>query len=621
MKFLFYSTLTLAWTTSSLVAGPKPEPKKAFCLSDRANSKDGSRESPKEKTAALRRQSDALPASDDSPGQDRDPSANTSIGERSPSALDLRSNLDPNTSMDAASTSFDPSTDCIAEYFSDRDEQKSPAPGTDSAGHVITSTEPKSRESTSAIKQAAARLAKAQGKLQSNSTLIANLAEIANVTQQNRNLRFLTSFISQTVSKFFTPKIKKSVQEVEAALATLEKAKAEAPLTRLLSPHDQVTPSQTKIAIFGDPEQWQAGKQEIISLINSVLFGATRCQEIEIGEQADLVNRLANTPANPFTELQRDLTRNTFELSDEEGKTTSFPVVADPRHEISQKRLDTILEFIGENKSLQLAITNLMYQKGASILEILQFDLSGEENGTSENSWKLNPTGPLQMQLMNAEKNPKTEHPSYHLEKNIINGKTTFKLTIKVTRNNKLHTLNIDHVVASFLTFEFSANDSFDEARPISQDNLPVTLRCLDGGIVRTFDDKRTEAELNLQQAKYNLALAQENNETPPDLIAHAQAEYNLAVCKRKLEALGKPHQIETEYQNRIQFLASRAATRPGSIMSQDRNAAEAKLQALRKAQQDVAKAQQEVTDSERRLRGLPDDETDSQPGFEDDEG
>lgn len=55
-----------------------------------------------------------------------------------------------------------------------------------------------------------------------------------------------------------------------------------------------------------------------------------------------------------------------------------------------------------------------------------------------------------------------------------------------------------------------------------------------------------------------------------------------------------------------------------GSIMTQDRKVAEAKLQQLRKAQQDFAQAQQEVIISQIKLDGHPDDKTDSQPGFAD---
>lgn len=606
MKSLFY-LFAIALATSSLVAGPKPEPKKPFALSERADSEHTLRSS------LFRDQYDRIVDSD-SLCQERNPSATAPIEEDLDSDLDPYSNSYANRNMDVPSHLS--ATD-IFENVAQSNGENLTASGT-AEGHVITLP---SRNVTSAIKQAAARLDSAQKSLQQSSTIVAS------VTQPNSKLRFFSSLASQVVSSFFNPRIAAAIQEVEVATEALEQAKAAAPAIPPDRPNNQIS-SSDKIIIFGDPELGNGGKMEEVSLVSSVLFGSTLCREIEKEQHCDLAQMLTSRQQHPFAEMQRDLARNDFELTDEQGTSLSLPVIADPTGKISRERLATILSFIGENRDLQIAITNLMYQKGASTLEILQLDLSPEENGARpENTWKLNPTGPLQMQLMNAGRNPKTEHPTYHLEKNISNGKTTFNLTIKVTRTNQLRALNIDHHVASFLTYEFEENDRFNSTSPISEANLPVTIRCLDGGIVRTFDDKRSPEQLELQQAEYDLALAQERNEDLAPVIARrniAAAQYNLTVYQRRLEELGNPHQIETEYQQRIQFLAGRTATRPGPIITQDRNEAEAKLQALRKAQQDVARAQEALRNTQHLLdasseNATDSDERDSQPGFADD--
>ncbi len=622
MKSLFYYLLAIALATSSLVAGPKPEPKNPFTLSGRVDSEDELRHS------TFRDQYDRIVDSD-SLCQERSPSATAPITEsKSLLSLDLTADIDTdsNMSFDFSTASFSDSVavpDLSREVTSAISSQSQAGITINSyasaqLGHQIRAVP----TLTSAQKRAQARLDSAQKSLQQSSAIVAS------VTQPNSKLRFLSSLVSQVVSSFFNPKIEAAIQEVETAATAVEKAKEKAPTAAPHPPEDQLINSDTKIIIFGDPEYDEASKKEDISLISSVLFGATRCQQIEEKEQKALVQKLCNKEKDPFAEFQRDLTRATFELTDEKGQNISFSVVSDPQGSVSRQRLANILSFIGENQHLRIAITSLMYQRGSATLEILQLDLSPEENGARpENTWKLNPTGPLQMQLMNAGRNPKTEYPTYHLEKNISNGKTTFNLTIKVTRTNQLRDLNIDHHVASFLTYEFEENNRFEREQPISADNLPVTIRCLDGGIVRTFDDKRSTEQLELQQAEYNLALAQERNEDFAPVIARrniAAAQYNLTVYQRRLEGLGDPHQIETEYQQRIQFLAGRAATRPGSIMTQDRNEAEAKLQALRQAQQDVARAQETLRDAQHLLNtssenATDSDERDSQPGFSDD--
>jgi len=313
----------------------------------------------------------------------------------------------------------------------------------------------------------------------------------------------------------------------------------------------------------------------------------------------------ADSFGDMLADLDRTHGRDNIRFSLINGGTTTLL-----NQESGQANLATFRNFAGNNtleqvKPMEVAIASVMHQAGQSDFESLKLGAPRDSTeaaslpfftgGVNREMWRPDMAGLIFMKLFAGAN--KTESQSYDLQKMTPEDQSpVFQLTTTCTQSIK--DPDFDYALTRDVTYQFENNPSFNSNHPISEENSPITIKCLEGKIVQSFEDKRTPAAFN-----------------------HQAARYNLTVYQTRLEALGDPHQIETEYRNRIQFLASRAGTRPSSIMTQDRNVAEAKLQQLRKAQQDVARAQQEVTDSQRRLTALPgDDHDDGVPGFADDD-
>lgn len=604
MKSFFYYLLALALATSSLVAGPKPEPTKPFGFSGRADPKNEC-ESSQEKTAALRRQSDPLPSDDDSSYQDRDPSptANITESESDISKLDPHSNSDPNRNMDASSLTSHLIEDYIPGSSSPHDEEsKSPSPSADGRIQAVTPSSSTTRDLDLQRKLFQRKAAEVKG-------AETTLHEVSEAKLKNPKF-VLHSVAAKRIPGVHPPKSKKleaARAAVEEAHEDLENIAAQLGATRVEDLFSQIEEDPKKIHVFNTDQ----GVRESAPIAQSFHFGVLIQRELQQLQQKTIANKLAGNvgpygKSDPFGDMLVDLGRthkNNAIYSLTEGTTTTHL-----NRERGQDNLNAFKQFVGENNHLQIAIASIMHQGGQSDFESIklgarrdpadQRSLPFFTEGVGKVLWRPDMDGPMLMKLFAGENHHEAQ--VYNLTKTITaSGSPIFQLAILCTQSvtNTDFKYNLNRNV----TYQFEVNPSFNSSHPISEENSPVTLTCLEGKIVQSFDDQRT-----------------------PQQFAHQAAQYNLTVYQRRLDELGDPHQIETEYQQRIQFLASRAAARPGSIMTQDRNEAEAKLQALRKAQQDVQNAEQELREAQRLLDGTSDDETDSQSGFAsdtDDEG
>lgn len=593
MKSVFYYLLPITLATSSLVAGPKPKPTNPFVLSDRTDSKI-STESSEQKTADLRAQYDPLlRVDDDSAGQARNPAATASIGEGKTSALDPTSNSGQNHGMELARTPTRLDTSLIEDYI----------PGE-------SSTESKSADGRMAVvtPSSTTRDLDRQRQLLERKAAAVKDAETDFQTASARKLQnpvfVARSKLAQVVPGFRPPGSKTltaKMKAVEEAHEDLHMIATQFGAERLEDLVSDIEEDPKKIIVFDATKP----RKETAPIAQSFKFGVLLKEEFQQLQQKTIANKLAGDvgvygKSDPFGDMVVDLGRthenNAIYSLTEETTTTRLD------QERGQDNLKAFKRFVGENSHFQIAIASIMHQGGQSDFESIKLGAPRDAAertslpfftaGVDSVMWRPHMEGPMLMKLFAGEN--RTESQIYNLEKTTSeSGSPIFRLTAictqSITNADFKYDLNRD------VTYQFEANHSFDPTRPISEENSPITVTCLEGKIVQTFDEQRT-----------------------PEQFAHQAAEYNLAVYQRRLEALGDPHQIETEYQKRIAFLASKAASRPGSITTQDRNAAEAKLQQLRKAQEDVTRAQQEVQRSSRRLDGTDGWETDSQSGFED---
>lgn len=605
MKSLFCYTLTLALATSSLVAGPKPILGKKSDSSGPADPQT----SIEQQTEISRRKYDPLPADGESNDaaalQARNPSASASIAEsKSPedgSALDATKNSGQNHSMELTRPPSRLDTSIIEDYIP--------------SGSSAEPTESKSESSSADRRMAAVPLSTTRDLDQQRLLLGKTIAELkeshAALQQQTEKTARNSAFVvKSTIAKLNPCLPPPTSRRLDAKIAAVEDAQADLDIVlsqfgaqRVEELFSEITEDSAKIYVFNSDQ----GVKEKAPIAQSFKFGILIRQELQQLQQKTIANKLMGNVgafgrSDPFEDMMVDLSRThdrpNVRFSLNEGATATLL-----NQERGEDNLETFKNFVGENQHLQVAIASVMHQGGQSDFESIKLGAqrdAAEQNslpffteGVNKQMWRPPISGPIFMKLFAGEN--KTESQSYDLQKiTSESGSPVFQLTTTCTQS--IEDPDFHYALTRDVTYQFEENHSFNPNQPICEDNSPVTIKCLEGKIVQSFGDVRT-----------------------PEEFHHQAAQYNLTVYQRKLDELGDPHQIETEYQNRIHFLASKAASRPGSIMTQDRNAAEAKLQQLRKAQQDVTRAQQEVIHSQRRLDGIPNDETDSQPGFEDD--
>ena len=608
MKSLFCYTLPLVLLTSSLVAGPKPTFEKKFGSPETADPKT----SITQQAEISRRKTDSLApgddTDDDSAVQARNPGATASIAERNssgdPFGLDSSQNSGQNHGMESTGTPTPSRLDAfIREDY---------IPG----------------ESSGELKSADGRMAFIRSSTtrdtdQQRRLLEQHIAEVttahAALQQQTQKTIKSPSFVVKSTIASLTPCIKPpSSKKLVEKVAALKDAQED--LDAIVSQFGAERPKDLFSEITEDPEKItvfnaEQGVREKAPVAQSFKFGILIREELQQLQQKTIADKLAGKVGafgntDPFGDMLADLDRthgrdNIRFLLIDGGITTLL------NQESGKANLATFRNFarnntLGQAQPMEVAIASVMHQAGQSDFESLKLGAPRDSTeaaslpfftkGVNAEMWRPYHTdstfGPILTKLFAGEN--RKESQSYDLEKIISeSGSPIFKLTTTCTQSSP--NTDFEHALARDVTYQFEENHSFNSSHPISEENAPVTIKCLEGKIVQSFEDKRTPKEFN-----------------------HQAAQYNLTVAQRRLEELGDPRQIETEYRNRITFLASRATSRPGAIMTQDRNAAEAKLQQLRKAQQDVARAEQATIVAQRRLDGIPDDEIDSQPGFED---
>lgn len=606
MKSVFYHLLTISLATSSLVAGPKPIFEKKSGSPETA----GSKTSVEQRTEILRRENDSLTAgagTDDAAAlQQRNPSTPASIAERKSSedisALDASQNPGQNHGMESTGTPTPSRLDAfiIEDYI----------PGE-------SSVESKSADGRMAVvSSSTTRDADRQRRLLEQNIAGVKTAQAA-LQQQTERTAKSPGFVVKSTIASLTPCVKPpSSKKLAANIAAVEQAQDD--LDTIVTQLGAERPEELFSEITEDPEKITVfnpgqGVREAAPVAQSFKFGMLIRKELQQLQQKTIADKLAGKvgdfgKADPFGDMLVDLDRthgrDNIRFSLITGGTTTLL-----NQESGQANLATFRNFAGNNtleqvQPMEVAIASVMHQAGQSDFESLKLGAPRDSTeaaslpfftgGVNREMWRPDMAGLIFMKLFAGAN--KTESQSYDLQKMTTEDQSpVFQLTTTCTQSIK--DPDFDYALTRDVTYQFEANHSFDSSHAISEENSPVTIKCLEGKIVQSFEDKRT-----------------------PESFNHQAAQYDLTVYQRRLEVLGDPRQIETEYRNRIQFLASRATSRPGAVMTQDRNAAEAKLQQLRKAQEDVARAQQAMIVSQKRLNGIPDDETDSQPGFEDDD-
>ena len=596
MKLVFCYTLPLVLATSSLVAGPKPFIER----------KPGSPEtSVEQQTEISRRKTDSLAprdGTDDDPAlQARNPDAAASIAERISSEdlfeLDSSQNSGQNGAIESTHISSRLEASIIEDYI--LEESSGESKSADGRMALV------SRSTTRDLDQQ-------RGLLKQNITAVKTAH--AAFQEQTQKTAKSPGFVVKSTIASMTPcvkppsskKLSEKIAEVEEAQYYLNAVVTQFGAESTEELLNQITEETGKINVF-NAEQ---GVREKAPMAQSFKFGILIRQELQQLQQKTITDKLAGKvgefgKSNPFGDMLADLDRthgrDNIRFSLINGRTTTLL-----NQENGQANLATFRNFARKNtleqvQPMEVAIASVMHQAGQSDFESLKLGAPRDSTeaaslpffteGVHEQMWRHDMAGPIFMKLFNGAN--KTESQSYDLQK-ITNEDQppVFKLIITCTQSIK--DPDFDYALTRDVTYQFEENRSFNSRYCISEKNAPVTIKCLEGKIIQSFEDKRT-----------------------PEAFNHQAAQYNLTVYQRRLDELGDPGQIETTYRNRIAFLASKATSRPGSIMTQDRNVAEAKLQQLRKAQQDVARAQQEATDSQRRLTALPgDDHDDGVPEF-----
>ncbi|MBX9578575.1 MAG: hypothetical protein K2W97_08910 [Chthoniobacterales bacterium] len=610
MKSLFCYTLPLVLATSSLVAGPKPIFEKKSGSPETVDPKT----SVEQRTEISRREHDSLSPGDGTDDasslQQRNSGASASIAERKSSkdisALDTLQNPAQNHGMESTGT---PTPSCfdafiIEDYIPGGSSAKSKSANGRMAVVPSSTTHDTDRQRR-LLEKNIAGVKTAHTALQQQTEQTANSPGFV----VKSTIASLTRCVKPPSSK----KLAANIAAVEKAQDDLNTIVTQFGAQDLNELFNEITEVPSTINIF-DAEQ---GVREKAPMAQSFKFGMLIRKELQQLQQKTIADKLAGKVgdfgrSNPFgdmlTDLDRTEGRDNIRFSVIDGGITTLL-----NQKSGQANLATFRNFAGNNileqvQPMEVAIASVMHQAGQSDFERIKFgehrdstapnSLPFFTEGVNSKLWRPYRTdstfGPILMKLFAGT--TRKESQSYDLEKiTPESGSPVFKLT--ATCSQSAANADFEHTLARDVVYQFEENHSFNSSHPISEENSPITIKCLEGKIVQSFEDKRTPEEFN-----------------------HQAALYNLTAYQRRLDELGDPRQIETEYQNRIQFLASRAAYRPGAIMTQDRNAAEAKLQQLRKAQEDVETARQAVTHSQRRLDGISDDETDSQAGFEDDD-
>jgi len=259
--------------------------------------------------------------------------------------------------------------------------------------------------------------------------------------------------------------------------------------------YNQITDSPSKRSII-DVHQ---GMSEEVPEAQSFCFGKLLKKECEATQQDVINNSIKNFKINP--KIRKDFYKDMYaDLCRAHQNQAKYSLIEEDKiielnHTVGIENLNIFKQFVGVQQTyLQIAIASIMHQGVQADFEKMK--LGAPRDHQDENSspfftkglhtslWSPRLEGPIFSKLFSNE--GREEIQLYDLRKITTHQSPLFEFT--ATCRQSVKNSDFTYHLCRYVRYHIEINRAFQENLPITEENICVKIRCLDGKIVQLFD-------------------------------------------------------------------------------------------------------------------------------------
>jgi len=260
--------------------------------------------------------------------------------------------------------------------------------------------------------------------------------------------------------------------------------------------YNQITESPSKRSIIDT----HRGMSEEAPEAQSFRFGRLLKKECEATQQDVINNSIKNSMTSlmkmskdPYEDMRTDLSRT-------HQNQAKYSLIEDHKiielnHKDGIENLNIFKSFVGsQHPSLQIAIASIMHQGAQADFEKMKLGAPRDHRdvnsrpfftkGPHTSLWSPRLEGPIFPKLFSNE--DREEIQLYDLKKITTHQPPLFEFTAMCRQS--VHNSDFTYHLSRDVRYHIESNRTFKPNLPITEENIPVKIRCLDGKIVQLFD-------------------------------------------------------------------------------------------------------------------------------------